>query len=83
MPMFYFNVRNGAIYTPDGEGSTHSDLITALQDVREMARDMAIDDLRHGVRISDSVIEVTDGDGLNVGSLRVRDVLEGDLLPAA
>ena len=74
--MYYFNVRNGAVYTADGEGSAHPDLSSALVDVREMARDMAIDDLRQGVRISDSVIEVTDARGVGVGSMRVRDILE-------
>jgi hypothetical protein len=77
--MYYFNVRNGAVYTPDGEGSDHADLGAAMMDVREMARDMAIDDLRQGVRVSDSVIEVTDHEGLGVGSMRVRDILEGGL----
>lgn len=80
--MYYFNVRNGAVFTPDGEGTVHADLSAAMTDVREMARDMAIDDLRHGVRVSDSVIEVTDQDGLGVGSLRVRDILEGSFGPA-
>jgi uncharacterized protein YnzC (UPF0291/DUF896 family) len=75
--MYYFNVRNGGIYTPDGEGSAHNSLSSALLEVREMARDMAIDDLRQGVRISDSVIEITDSDGSDVGSMRVRDILEG------
>jgi hypothetical protein len=78
--MYYFNVRNGAIYTADGEGSAHSSLSAALLDVREMARDMAIDDLRQGVRISDSVIEVTDSDGAGVGAMRVRDILEGPVV---
>jgi hypothetical protein len=77
--MYYFNVRNGAVFTPDGEGTSHADLSAAMTDVREMARDMAIDDLRQGVRVSDSVIEVTDQEGLGVGSMRVRDILEGGL----
>ena len=77
--MYYFNVRNGAVFTPDGEGSDHADLGAAMTDVREMARDMAMDDLRQGVRVSDSVIEVTDHEGLDVGSMRVRDILEGGL----
>ena len=44
--MYYFNVRNGAVYTPDCEGTSHADLSAAMRDVRDMARDMAIDDLR-------------------------------------
>ena len=75
--MYYLDVRNGAVFTPDGEGSTHADLSAAMTDVREMARDMAIDDLRQGVRVSDSVIEITDHAGVGVGSMRVRDILEG------
>ena len=80
--MYYFNVRNGAVFTPDGEGSNHADLGAAMIDVREMARDMAIDDLRQGVRVSDSVIEITDREGLGVGFMRVRDILDGGLAPA-
>lgn len=78
MPLYYFNVRNGADLSRDHEGSELSGAAAALIEVREMARDLVIDDLKQRVRVSDSVIEVTDQDGLAVGALRVRDVLDGD-----
>jgi hypothetical protein len=75
--MFYFHVHGGDTIVRDQEGSELPDAVSALSNVRDIARGLAIEDLQQGLPVNDYRIEITDSHGLAVGTMRVREVLDG------
>jgi hypothetical protein len=77
MPIFFFNVRDQATLLQDKEGSDLVDLNAALTEARESAREIAADCLRAKVPIDGRKIEIMNSDGVLIGSVTVRDVVDG------
>jgi hypothetical protein len=81
MTKYFFDVRNGDIFTKDREGSEFLDDEAAMRDALVMAREFAIDDLQQPKVIADRTIEIRDLAGRSVMVFRARDVLESDQVP--
>jgi hypothetical protein len=76
MPLYFFHVRLGELFAPDPEGTELTDFPAALAEARNMARDLAIEDLKDRQDIADRSIEIIDNHGDTVGMLRARDILK-------
>jgi hypothetical protein len=76
MTRYFFDIRTDGIFTKDHEGSEFASDAAAMLDASAMAREFAIDDLKQPEIIADRVIEVHDGTGRGVGTLRARDVVD-------
>jgi hypothetical protein len=76
MPIFYFNIRDGADSALDPEGSELPSLASALREAREAARELLVDDIKAGRNTGGKFIEMADQHGTVVGTVILRDLLE-------
>jgi hypothetical protein len=72
---YFFHIRDDQGLVPDEEGSELPDLATAQTEARLSARDFAIEILKCGQTLSGRRIEIADGDGMVLDSLRIRDLM--------
>ena len=75
MPIYYFNLREGAKFIRDFEGTDLPDLNSAIDEARQAVREIAADQLRSHERINGRSVEVADGEGEVLASVSVREVL--------
>ena len=78
MPLFHFNSLTGNLFLPDPEGEELPNLAAARDVAEKSAREAAIEAIRTGDTAPDCIL-VTDGEGREVASVFLKDLLDADV----
>jgi hypothetical protein len=76
MPLFHFNSLTGGELLKDLEGEELPDFATALKVAEASAREALIEAVKTGDTAPDC-IQITDGEGREVGIVPLQDLLQG------
>jgi hypothetical protein len=72
---YFFNVRDRRGLIRDEEGSELRDMLAARHEAFLSARDFALEDIKQGGPVRLRQIEITDGDGIVLGTMPVIDIV--------
>ena len=75
MPQYFFHIRDGETLIQDEEGAFFEDFETARSEAYSSARDLAADQLRGGVNVSPSVVQLTDETGMVLLAVPLRSLV--------
>lgn len=76
MPRFFFHARDGGDLIEDPDGSDLPDLRAALAEAEAAAREAIAGRIRAGKAVNEQSLEVADGAGQVLATVRFRDVVE-------
>ena len=75
MPRFFLNIRDGADFVEDPDGSVLPNIEAACREALAAARDILADKIRAGEVIGEQLFEITDESGIVRALLPMRDAL--------
>jgi hypothetical protein len=77
MPRYFFHILQlGDDSIPDDEGAEFEDYEAAKHEALESVRDLAVDAIKRGSRLSGLAIEITDERGKVLDTIRARETFD-------
>ena len=76
MPLYYFNVIEGELRIPDGEGSELANDWAAIKEAQGSARELLGQMVHAGQSLGGRFIEIQNGEGTVISAVTLRGLLE-------